>query len=52
MSATDRMRAEMYAEMRDLLGSGYVQEYYESAAAGFIDIAVHYAGDIAAEMAS
>ena len=33
------MEVEMYKEARELLGRGYVPDYYEQAASGFIQIA-------------
>lgn len=36
------LRISMFKEARELLGRGYIQEYYESAASGFIAIAEHY----------
>ena len=36
------LRREMYLEMRSTLGSGYVKEYYEELAKGFVEIAEGY----------
>ncbi len=36
------MKIAMYKAMRDIMGSGYVQSYYEDLAAGFIGVAQQY----------
>jgi hypothetical protein len=40
------MKVAMYKEARELLGRGYVPEYYEQAASGFIQIADCHIGDL------
>ena len=40
-----RMREDIIASMKTLLGSGYVDSYYEESAADFINIAREYAGE-------
>lgn len=40
------MKTEMYREAVDLLGWGYVPDYYEQAASGFIGIANHRIGEL------
>jgi hypothetical protein len=40
ISPPTKLEQDMLAEMRELLGPGYVRSYYEQAARGFIDIAV------------
>jgi 3-methyladenine DNA glycosylase Mpg len=37
-----QLKRDMYVEARELLGAGYVAEYYEDAADGFIQIAEAY----------
>lgn len=52
MSADDNfksMRRAMARELKDLLGSGYVDEYYFSHASGFVNVAEWYAERVAAE---
>lgn len=43
----DDMRQDMIAALTELLGTGYVDEYYESLAIDFIEIAEAYAQDTA-----
>lgn len=40
------MKVAMYKEARELLGRGYVPDYYEQAASGFIQIAKCHSGDL------
>jgi len=42
----DAMRADMIQAVADLLGPGYVSEFYENAAADFILVAESYAGEM------
>lgn len=37
-----RLELEMTRAMKDLLGSGYITDYYRSAAADFVQIATFY----------
>jgi hypothetical protein len=41
----ERLRRDMFMAARDLLGGGYVAEYYESAASDFIAVAWSYITD-------
>jgi hypothetical protein len=41
------LKVAMIEEIRSLLGSGYVPDYYEQLAAGFVRIAENYATQIA-----
>lgn len=43
-----KMQDEMAEEMRDLLGNGYVDDYYVQNADGFVRIAEYYAAKVSA----
>lgn len=44
------MKTEMYREAVELLGRGYVPDYYEQAASGFISIAEHRIGSLSSAL--
>ena len=43
MYTREEMQSDMIAEMIDLLGTGYIPDYYKDMAQGFISIAEAYA---------
>lgn len=44
-----QMQKDMAEEVRDLLGPGYVPDYYAGLASGFVMVAEHFARGVLAE---